>query len=42
VNAFGRGARRLARRAMPHGLADRIAAAVKSRSEETGTCFETS
>jgi CelD/BcsL family acetyltransferase involved in cellulose biosynthesis len=42
VNALGRGARRLARRAMPHGLADRIAAAVKSRSEETGTCFETS
>jgi hypothetical protein len=27
---------------MPRGLADRIAAAVKSRSEETGTCFETS
>jgi CelD/BcsL family acetyltransferase involved in cellulose biosynthesis len=42
VNALGRGARRLARRAMPRGLADRIAAAVKSRSEETGTCFETS
>jgi len=42
VNDFGRGARRLARRAMPRALADRIAAALKSGSGETGTCFETS
>ncbi len=42
VNDFGRGARRLARRAIPRALADRIAAALKSHSGETGTCFETS
>jgi len=42
VNDFGRGARRLARRAMPRALADRIAAALTSRSGETGTCFEIS
>jgi len=38
VNEFGRGARRLARRAMPRVLADRIAAALQGRSGETGTC----
>jgi CelD/BcsL family acetyltransferase involved in cellulose biosynthesis len=42
VNDFGRGARRLARRAMPRALADRIAAALKGSSGETGTCFEVS
>ena len=40
VNEFGRGARRLARRAIPRALADRIAAALRSSSGETGTCSE--
>jgi CelD/BcsL family acetyltransferase involved in cellulose biosynthesis len=39
---FGRGARRLARRAIPRVLADRIAAALNSRSGETGTCLDIS
>jgi CelD/BcsL family acetyltransferase involved in cellulose biosynthesis len=39
---FGRGARRLARRAIPRVLADRIAAALNSRSRKTGTCLEIS
>jgi CelD/BcsL family acetyltransferase involved in cellulose biosynthesis len=42
LNDFGRGARRLARRAIPRVLADRIASALKSRSGETGTCLEIS
>jgi CelD/BcsL family acetyltransferase involved in cellulose biosynthesis len=42
VNDAGRGARRLARRAMPRLLADRIAAALQPRSGETATCFENS
>ncbi len=40
VNGFGRGARRLARRALPRSLADRIAATLKNSPGETGTCFE--
>jgi CelD/BcsL family acetyltransferase involved in cellulose biosynthesis len=42
LNDFGRGARRLARRAIPRVLADRIAAALNSRSGETRTCSEIS
>jgi CelD/BcsL family acetyltransferase involved in cellulose biosynthesis len=38
VNVLGRGVRRLARRAMPRLLADRIATALQGRSQETGTC----
>jgi len=41
-NDFGRGARRLARRAIPRILADRIAAALNSRYGETRTCSEIS
>jgi CelD/BcsL family acetyltransferase involved in cellulose biosynthesis len=37
---FGRGVRRLARRVIPRALADRVAAALKGRRKETGTCFE--
>jgi CelD/BcsL family acetyltransferase involved in cellulose biosynthesis len=42
VNQFGRGARRLARRAMPRVLADRIAAALNRSSGETRTCYDAS
>jgi len=42
VNEFGRGARRLARRAIPRALADRIAAVLNGGSGETGACFEIS
>jgi CelD/BcsL family acetyltransferase involved in cellulose biosynthesis len=42
VNDFGRVARRLARRAIPRVLADRIAAALKSRPGETRPCSEIS
>jgi CelD/BcsL family acetyltransferase involved in cellulose biosynthesis len=42
VNQCGRGARRLARRAMPRVLADRIAAALNRSSGETRTCCDVS
>jgi len=42
VNDIGRGARRLARRAMPRPLADRIVATLGSGPGETGTCLENS